>query len=54
MQRENIVALQMTEYAEPRRPELHADTFCGLQDLNFGLNIKDVITTTSVTEAKPV
>lgn len=45
------MALQMTEYAEPHRPELHIDTFCDLQNLNFGLDIKDVITTTSVTEA---
>lgn len=54
MQQDSFVVLQDKEGAEPWRPELHIDTLCELQDLNFGPNIKNNFTSTSVMEAKPV
>lgn len=40
MQQKHLVALQTSEGAEPHRPELHTEAICGLQDLNFGPDIK--------------
>lgn len=51
MQWEDSVALQAKE---PWRPQLHTDILCDFQDLNFGLDIKNNFTSTSVMEAKLV